>query len=101
MREITKKHIGMTAIVNENQHVTGIFTEGDLRRLIEERGDIRNVKIEEVMTKTPSTIAPEAMAAAAAKLLDEKLINQLLVVDAEGRLVGALHIHDLMTAKVI
>ena len=101
VREITKKHIGMTAIVNENQHVTGIFTEGDLRRLIEERGDIRNVKIEEVMTKTPSTIAPEAMAAAAAKLLDEKLINQLLVVDAQGRLVGALHIHDLMTAKVI
>lgn len=78
-----------------------ICTEGDLRRLIEERGDIRNIKIEEVMTKTPATIAPEAMAAAAAKLLDEKLINQLLVVDAQGHLVGALHIHDLMTAKVI
>ena len=101
VREITKKHIGMTAVVDSERRVTGIFTEGDLRRLIEERGDIRNIKIEEVMTKTPATIAPEAMAAAAAKLLDEKLINQLLVVDDQRHLVGALHIHDLMTAKVI
>ena len=101
VREITKKHIGMTAVVDSERRVTGIFTEGDLRRLIEERGDIRNIKIEEVMTKTPTTIAPEAMAAAAAKLLDEKLINQLLVVDDQRHLVGALHIHDLMTAKVI
>lgn len=101
VREITKKHIGMTAVVDDNGHLTGIFTEGDLRRLIEARGDIRNIKIAEVMTKTPATIAPEAMAASAAKILDERLINQLLVIDADGRLVGALHIHDLMSSKVI
>lgn len=101
VREITKKHIGMTAVVDDNGCLTGIFTEGDLRRLIEARGDIRNIKIAEVMTKTPATIAPEAMAASAAKILDERLINQLLVVDADGRLVGALHIHDLMSSKVI
>ncbi len=101
VREITKKHIGMTAVVDGNRRVVGIFTEGDLRRLIEAKGDIRGIRIEDVMTKTPSTIAPEAMAASAAKILDEKLINQLLVVDSEGRLVGALHIHDLMSAKVI
>lgn len=101
VREITKKHIGMTAVVNKDGFVTGIFTEGDLRRLIEKTGDIRALKIEDVMTKTPTTIAPEAMAATAAKILDETLRNQLLVVDAQGKLIGALHMHDLMTAKVI
>mgnify|MGYP005804222391 FL=1 len=101
VREITKKHIGMTAVVDGDSHVAGIFTEGDLRRLIEARGDIRNVCIADVMTRTPATISPDAMAASAAKILDERLINQLLVVDNEGRLAGALHIHDLMSAKVI
>ena len=93
--------IGGIPVVDDDGRLTGIFTEGDLRRLIEARGDIRNIKIAEVMTKTPATIAPEAMAASAAKILDERLINQLLVVDADGRLVGALHIHDLMSSKVI
>ena len=65
-REITKKHIGMTAVVDNDNKVLGIFTEGDLRRLIEQRGDIRGVKIDEVMTSTPATITPEAMAASAA-----------------------------------
>ncbi|MDO4936856.1 MAG: KpsF/GutQ family sugar-phosphate isomerase [Sutterellaceae bacterium] len=101
VREITKKHIGMTAVVDAAGLVTGIFTEGDLRRLIEKEGDIRNLKIEDVMTRTPTTIAPEAMAATAAKILDETLRNQLLVVDNEGKLIGALHVHDLMSAKVI
>ena len=101
VREITKKHIGMTAVVDGDSHVAGIFTEGDLRRLIEARGDIRNVCIADVMTRTPATISPDAMAASAAKILDERLINQLLVVDNEGRLAGALHIHDLMSAKEI
>lgn len=101
VREITKKHIGMTAVVDKNGRVTGIFTEGDLRRLIEKQGDIRNLRIEDVMTRTPTTIAPDAMAATAAKILDETLRNQLLVVDADGKLIGALHVHDLMSAKVI
>ena len=100
-REITKKHIGMTAVVDACNKVIGIFTEGDLRRLIEREGDIRDLKIEDVMTKTPATIGPDEMAVAAAKLIDARMINQLLVVDAAGSLVGALHIHDLMTAKVI
>ena len=64
-------------------------------------GDIRGVKIDEVMTRTPATIDPEAMAASAAKIIDERMINQLLVIDGERHLVGALHIHDLMTSKVI
>ena len=101
VREITKKHIGMTAVVDRSGRVTGIFTEGDLRRLIEKQGDIRNLKIEDVMTRTPTTIGPQAMAASAAKILDETLRNQLLVVDDQGKLIGALHMHDLMSAKVI
>ena len=101
VREITKKHIGMTAIVDATGRVTGIFTEGDLRRLIEKRGDIRSIRIEDVMTRTPTTIGADEMAATAAKVLEKKLINQLLVVDKEGHLIGALHMHDLMSAKVI
>lgn len=100
-REITKKHIGMTAVVDADQKVLGIFTEGDLRRLIEQKGDVRGIHIEDVMTRTPATIAPEEMAASAAKIIDERMINQLLVVDGDGLLIGALHVHDLMTAKVI
>ena len=100
-RASTKKHIGMTAVVDADQKVLGIFTEGDLRRLIEQKGDVRSIHIEDVMTWTPATIAPEEMAASAAKIIDERMINQLLVVDGDGRLIGALHVHDLMTAKVI
>ena len=101
VREITKKHIGMTAVVDSEHRVVGIFTEGDLRRLIERVGDIRQTIIADVMTRTPKTIAPEALAAAAVKRLDETHCNQLLVVDNENRLIGALHMHDLMEAKVL
>lgn len=101
VKEITKKRIGMTAIVDENGIVRGIFTEGDLRRLIERVGDIRALKISKVMTPNPTTIRPDALAAEAAKILNSTLRNQLLVVDDNNHLIGALHIHDLMTAKVI
>lgn len=101
VREITKKRIGMTAIVDSDNKVKGIFTEGDLRRLIEKVGDIRSVPIAEVMTANPTTVAPSALAAEAAKILTSTLRNQLLVVDEADHLIGALHVHDLMTAKVI
>lgn len=99
--EITAKRIGMTAIVDENNTLKGIFTEGDLRRLIERVGDIRHVCIADVMTPNPKTIAKEALAAEAAHILDKSLCNQLLIVDTDQRLIGALHLHDLMSAKVI
>lgn len=101
VQEITAKHIGMTAVTDSENRVTGVFTEGDLRRLIEARGDIRAIVIRDVMTKTPKTVKADAMAAAAARILEESLVNQLLVTDDEGRLTGALHLHDLMSAKVI
>ena len=76
-------------------------SEGDLRRLIEKIGDIRPLKIADVMTKAPKSIHPGALAAEAASLMDRGRVNQLPVVDAKNRLIGALNVHDLMTAKVI
>lgn len=99
VREITAKKIGMTAIVDGDDRVHGIFTEGDLRRLIERVGDVRPLAVADVMTRQPLTIAPDALAAEAARLLDTTLRNQLLVV-VDGKLVGALHMHDLMAAKL-
>ena len=72
-----------------------------MRRLIERVGDIRNIRIAEVMTPSPKTISKSALAAEAAHILDRSLCNQLLVVDEANHLIGALHIHDLMTAKVL
>ena len=101
VREITKKHIGMTAVVDDQGRVTGIFTEGDLRRLIERLGDIRPCVMKDVMIRNPKTIRAQELAASAVKLLDTFHCNQLLVVDEDNRLIGALHLDDLMGAKVL
>ena len=101
VREITKKHIGMTAVVDDQGRVTGIFTEGDLRRLIERLGDIRPCVMKDVMIRNPKTIRAQELAASAVKLLDTFHCNQLLVVDEDNRRIGALHLHDLMSAKVL
>lgn len=100
IREITHKSLGMTAVVDQNDQVLGILTEGDLRRLIENVGDIRNIRISDVMTKSPKCIAPKELAATAAKMLSDYRCNQLLVVD-NSTLVGAISAHDLMRAKII
>jgi len=101
LREISSKQLGMTAVLDANGGLQGIFTDGDLRRLLERATDVRSVKLAEVMTRNPLTIAPDVLAAEAAQLMDQRKKNQLLVVDAGGALVGALHMHDLMAAKVI
>lgn len=101
LREISRKQIGMTAVLDGAGKLLGIFTDGDLRRLLERGGDVRAVKLADVMTRTPLTIAPDVLATEAAQLMDQRKKNQLLVVDANGVLVGALHTHDLMAAKVI
>ena len=100
IREISHKALGMTAIVDEQDNVLGILTEGDLRRLIESIGDIRTLQICEVMTKTPKTIGARELAATAVKLLSDYRCNQLLVVEG-SKLIGALSMHDLMRAKII
>ncbi|GAA4337682.1 KpsF/GutQ family sugar-phosphate isomerase [Pigmentiphaga soli] len=98
--EITRKGMGMTAVVDGGRLV-GIFTDGDLRRLIEREGDIRALTVDRGMTRDPRTIGPDALAVEAAALMDENRKNQLLVVDGDGALIGALHTHDLMAAKVL
>lgn len=100
VHEITGKKIGMTSIVDADGRLAGIFTEGDLRRLIERVGDVRQVALADVMTRSPMTIAPDALAAEAAQMLDRTLRNQLVVVD-DGKVVGAVHLHDLVSAKLL
>jgi len=101
LREISRKQLGMTAVLDGAGRLQGIFTDGDLRRLLERATDVRSVKLADVMTRDPLTIAPDVLAAEAAQLMDRRKKNQLLVVDGSGALVGALHMHDLMAAKVI
>ena len=99
--EITQKGMGMTAIVDEQQRPLGVFTDGDLRRLLERISDFSGVVIRDVMHANPQRVHPEQLAVDAVAVMEEFRINQMLVVDKEGRLVGALHIHDLTRAKVI
>ena len=101
LEEISAKGMGMTAVLDASGHPVGIFTDGDLRRLIEREGDIRGLTVAQGMTRQPRTISPDALAVQAAKLMDDRRLNQMLVIDADGRLVGALHMHDLMAAKVV
>jgi len=99
--EISRKGMGMTAVLGEGRRVVGIFTDGDLRRTLEGKPDVRSLRIGEVMKSNPRTIAPHKLAAEAVELMDRHRINQLLVVAEDGSLVGALNTHDLFRAKVI
>jgi arabinose-5-phosphate isomerase len=99
--EITRKGMAMTAVVDEDFKAIGVFTDGDLRRLIESVQDFTTLSISDVMHANPRTIGPDQLAVEAVELMEKFRINQLLVADAGGKLVGALHIHDLTRAKVI
>ena len=99
--EISRKGMAMTAVLEADGRLAGIFTDGDLRRLIEKAHDLTGVRVADVMHRSPRSIGPDRLAAEAADLMERYRINQLLVQDDDGRLVGALHIHDLTNAKVI
>ncbi|WP_297353790.1 arabinose 5-phosphate isomerase KdsD [Paraburkholderia sp.] len=99
--QLTAKRMGMTAIVDENQRVKGIFTDGDLRRVLERSGDFRGLPIASVMTPGPRTIGPDQLAVEAVELMERHRINQMLVIDEAGKLIGALNMHDLFSKKVI
>jgi len=101
LEEISRKGMGMTAVLDTQGRAIGIFTDGDLRRLIERRGDIRGLTIADGMSRNPRHIAADALAVDAALTMDNGRLNQMLVADDQGRLIGALHMHDLMAAKVI
>ncbi len=100
--EMSRKRLGMTAVVDGENRLLGLFTDGDLRRTLDDdRADLRNTRIAEVMTHSPKTIAPDRLAVEAAQLMEAHKINALLVVDDAGRVVGALNIHDLLRARVV
>jgi arabinose-5-phosphate isomerase len=101
LREMTGKGLGFTAIVADDQQVLGIFTDGDLRRLIERGADLRGLVAQQVMHASPRRIRVDALAVDAADLMEQHRITSVLVVDEHSRLVGALNSNDLMRAKVI
>jgi len=99
--EVTRKGMAMTAIVDDARRVVGIFTDGDLRRLIERGMDYSKTPVRDVMNAKPRTVGPDQLAVEAVELMETYRINQVLVTEADGTLAGALHIHDLTRAKVI
>jgi arabinose-5-phosphate isomerase len=99
--EMSRKGLGMTAIVDAADHVLGIYTDGDLRRTLDQPTDIRTVRMSEVMIRNPKTIRPRLLAAEAVHLMETSRITQLLVVDEDDKLVGALNVHDLFRAGVM
>jgi arabinose-5-phosphate isomerase len=98
--EISEKGLGMTAVADKNGKLVGVFTDGDLRRVLEKGLDLQKTLLAEVMTKNPHTIQAQALAVEAAEMMENNKINGLLVVD-KGVLLGALNMHDLLRAKVI
>lgn len=101
LAEMSAKGMGMTIVVNSHYQPIGIFTDGDLRRLISRCGDIRALTVDQGMTAQPKTVPPTQLAITAANSMDKHRLNQLLIVDNNGLLLGALHMHDLLAAKVI
>ena len=101
MREISAKGLGASAVLDDEGDIAGIFTDGDLRRLIEQGTDLRTAIARDVMRPRPRTVQEDALAVEAADLMEAHRISSVLVVNAQGRLCGALNTHDLMRAKVI
>ncbi len=100
--EMSRKGMGMTVVADAAGHVAGIFTDGDLRRCLDRVRDVGAVPVTEVMTRTPRTIRPEQLAVDCVEIMEAApKVSQLLVVDAAGVLVGALHLHDLFRARIV
>jgi arabinose-5-phosphate isomerase len=99
--EMSRGRMGMTAVVDDADRVIGIFTDGDLRRTLERGTDLSATKVADAMGSGPRTIAPERLAAEAVEIMERHKVNQILVVDEDRKLLGALNMHDLFRAKVI
>lgn len=99
--EISRKGLGMTAVLDSGGRLVGIYTDGDLRRTLEKTTDLKALGVAEFMTRNPRTIGPDRLAAEAVKMMDEFKINQLLVTDTRRRVLGALNMHDLLRAGVV
>jgi arabinose-5-phosphate isomerase len=101
LREMSRAGLGFAAVVDDDHRVLGIFTDGDLRRLIESGADLRALAAADVMHRSPRCVRPGALAVEAAALMEQHRITSVLVVDEQQRLIGALNTNDLMRAKVI
>jgi len=99
--EMTRKHLGMTGVVDADGRLVGVFTDGDLRRTLDGGHDVRRTPIADVMTRDPRVAGPDMLAAEALKMMEDHKINGLLIVDQERRPVGALNMHDLLRAGVV
>jgi arabinose-5-phosphate isomerase len=99
--EMSRKRLGLTAVVDGDGRVVGIFTDGDLRRALDRRIDVHGSRMADVMTRGARTIGPNELAAEAVLMMEKHAINGLLVLDESGRLVGALNVHDLLRAGVM
>jgi len=99
--EMTRKGLGMTAVVDETQRLVGVFTDGDLRRALDRRLDVHHAKVAEGMNHTAKTVSEDMLAAEALQFMEENKINGLMVVDDERRVVGAFNMHDLLQAGVV
>ena len=99
--EMSRKRLGMTAVVDDDSRLLGIFTDGDLRRALDQGLDVRQAPIAAIMSRNPRTVLAGRMATEAARLMEQHRINGLIVVDDAGRAVGALNIHDLLRARVV
>ena len=101
LMEMTDKALGMTAILDQNGTLQGIYTDGDLRRTLDQQVDIHNAKVVDVMREGCVTVQPDMLAAEALQLMQERKINALLVVNRDNQLVGALNMHDMLRAGVV
>jgi arabinose-5-phosphate isomerase len=101
LMEVTRKGLGMTAIVDARDRVLGVFTDGDLRRAIDRAADLHHTRMDEVMTRHAKTVRANSLAAEAVHLMETHRITSLVVVDANDTLVGALNVHDLLRAGVV
>ena len=99
--EMTAKKLGMTAVVGQGKKLLGIFTDGDLRRLLARSIDIHETPIHEVMIRDCATVEPDRLAAETVRIMEERRISALLVIDDEKRLVGALNMHDVLKAGIV
>jgi arabinose-5-phosphate isomerase len=99
--EMTRKGLGMTAVLETDGRLAGIFTDGDLRRTLDRQVDVHGTPVREVMTTGPRTARPDMLAGEALRMMDQHRINQILVLDEQGQLVGALNMHDLLRAGVV
>ena len=101
LMEVTRKGLGMTAIVDETLRVLGVFTDGDLRRALDASTDLRTARMDQVMSRHAKTVRPTTLAAEAVHLMETHRITSMIVVDADERIVGALNVHDLFRAGVV